>query len=201
MALTLTCAGLGGYHSDGGRRGGTEDRFTAAMPAWHRRSHAPGWEGVAATGAPRSKSAPDGREAHPGSTIVRRTGRVLQRRTDDEGWRRKAPTLVSELSPECPLRADDGYASGRGGVTARRRQGLILRRVATAETSATNRVHCGSRGRGRTGLFAETMEVRGWVPETGTPSYACGKPTDAGISPVFTKRHPETKERAKPSDQ
>lgn len=111
----------GGVSQRQGHREGMKDRFAAALLAWHRRLHAPGWEGNCSDGGA-EESAPDGREAQPGSTIMRRTERVLQRRADHEGWKRKAPTL----SAGCPLCADDSYASDRGGVTARREPGLIL---------------------------------------------------------------------------
>ena len=90
------------------------------MPAWHRRSHAPGWGDVATTGAPRRKCAPDGREARPGPTIVmRRTEGVLRTPADDEEWRRKAPSL----SPGC-------YRDARFVPTIdMRREGGVLQRA------------------------------------------------------------------------
>ena len=89
------------------------------MPACHRRSHAPGWGGVDATGAPRRKRATDGGEARTGSTIaIRRTEGVLQTPADDEGWKEESARAVTGLLPGCPLCAEDGYASGKRGVTA-----------------------------------------------------------------------------------
>ena len=49
MAPTLTCTGPRGVAATVSQAK-TQDRFIAGMPAWHPRSHAPGWGGVATTG-------------------------------------------------------------------------------------------------------------------------------------------------------
>ena len=160
------------------------------MPAWHRRSHAPGWGGVAATGAPRKKGAPDDREARSGPTIVmRRTEVVLQTPAEDEGWRRKAPNLPpggyrdARFVPTIDMRPARGCYSGpdarintmtcSGCPDQRREEGPLY-----------------TQGSRRRRLRAATMKVKG-LPLEGNASASCGKPynTAMGLSRSISCLH------------
>ena len=164
------------------------------MPAWHRRSHAPGWGGVAATGAPRKKGAPDDREARSGPTIVmRRTEVVLQTPAEDEGWRRKAPNLPpggyrdARFVPTIDMRPARGCYSGPDvRINTLTRSGCPDQRWEEGQLYR----HGSSRRR----LLAATM-VMG-ISREGNAS-DCGKPQQHhdGINLVFTQHHPRVKER------
>ena len=73
---------------------------------------------LAVTGVLKTKSTPDGKKSRPGTSIMRRGG-VLQTPVRRRGTKEEGAHAVAGLVPGCPLCADDGYASSRGGATAR----------------------------------------------------------------------------------
>ena len=103
---------------------------------------------------------------------------------------------VTELLPGCPLCADDGYASGRGGCYS----GPDAR-INTLTRSGCPDQRCEDgplyrQGSSRRRLLAATMEVMG-ISREGNASASCGKPQQHhdGINLVFTQHHPRVKER------
>ena len=164
------------------------------MPAWHRRSHAPGWGGVAATGAPRKKGAPDDREARSGPTIVmRRTEVVLQTPAEDEGWRRKAPNLPpggyrdARFVPTIDMRPARGCYSGPdarintmtcSGCPDQRREIPLYRRGSSHRLLAPFNGGYGHFPRRKLLRLRKTQQRRD------------------GINLVFTQRHPREEDEA-----
>jgi len=104
----------------------------------------------------------------------------------DGGGRRPRCQRDARFVPTIVMRRTGGVLQRDGN------QGLILRRVAVAETNAAKRVHCEGRGRAVRSSLLKAMEVRGWVPETGTPSYAC-RNLSTGINLVFIRTTPRRK--------
>lgn len=77
----------------------------------------------------------------------------------------------------------------------------IIRRETTVLISVTRRVYLYEQRVSFHKLLRPYLIGAGRIPGMGTPSVSCTKPVKRYRNhPVFTQRHPETKERAKPSD-